>query len=171
MSCKTAFPYKNVLPGTWSNVRGASIVLPYPTASDSLRQLNRFALRRAWNTSILATNTRRPAIGSFRVVYNAGDYLSRVSYSSGGANMVTSRPGVLNMTLKDGGQKNNSDGTGIPASTCNTKYVYDSSDFTKYRRQKEINFGYSGLGKNSNADYSAGGSNNGSYVRLKFVRS
>lgn len=171
MSCRSSFPNKNVPPGTWSNVRGAAIVLPYPSVSDSFRGRNRFSLRRVWNKEPAKADNPLPAMGQFRLANNAGDYFSRVAYTSGGPNMISSRPRLPIVTTKDGGQRDASDNTGIPASTCNTKYVYDSSDFIKFRRQKAINHGYSTLGNSANADYSAGGSNNGSFVRLNFVRS
>jgi hypothetical protein len=173
MSCRTTFPTKNVPKGTWPNVAGASIVLPAPTISSNFREQNRFTLRRAWSRradSAHVQNQRKPAIGGFRLVNNAGDYLSRVNYSSGGPNMISKPAGIAVLTTKDGGQLNHPDGTGIPASTCNPRYVYDSSDFTVYKRQKAINYGYSGLGKNANSDYSAGGANNGANVSLAFVR-
>ena len=171
MSFRTTFPIKNVPPGTWSNVRGAAIVLPYPAMNGSFREQNRFVLRNAWSKlPALVIDIREPAIGGFRLLNNAGDYLSRVNYVSGGPNMISSRPRLPVVTRKDGGQRNASDNTGIPGATCNPKYVYDASDFVKYRRQKAINYGYAGLGKNDNADYSAGGANNGAFSRRNFVR-
>jgi len=174
MPFRTTFPIKNVPPGTWSNVRGAAIVLPYPAMDGSFREQNRFNLRFAWNKleqNLAAEGiNQKPAIGGFRLVNNAGDYLSRVNYVSGGPNMISSRPRLPVVTRKDGGQRNASDNTGIPGATCNPKYVYDASDFVKYRRQKAINYGYAGLGKNDNADYSAGGANNGAFSRRNFVR-
>ena len=174
MSCRTTFPTKDVPPGTWSNVRGAAIVLPYPAMNGSFRERNRFNLRQAWNkleqNLEKSGNNTKPAIGGFRLVNNAGDYLSRVNYVSGGPNMIPTRPRLPIVTTKDGGQRNASDNTGVPGATCNPKYVYDASDFVKYRRQKAINYGYAGLGKNSAADYSAGGSNNGAFTRRNFVR-
>ena len=140
----------------------------------SFRERNRFNLRQAWNkleqNLEKSGNNTKPAIGGFRLVNNAGDYLSRVNYVSGGPNMISTRPRLPIVTRKDGGQRNASDNTGVPGATCNPKYVYDASDFVKYRRQKAINYGYSGLGKNSSADYSAGGSNNGAFARRNFVR-
>ena len=46
----------------------------------------------------------------------------------------------------------------IPAAACNTKYVYDSSDYTTYLKQKAINKNYNDLsygGNDSNASQSA----------------
>lgn len=41
------------------------------------------------------------------------------------------------------------DGTGIPSSTCNVKYVYDGSDYTTFKKNQAINRTYN--------DYSFGG--------------
>ena len=65
---------------------------------------------------------------------------------------------------RDGGQsKSGCDDSGIPPSTCNVEYVYDSSDFIRFKRLQAINRGYAGLGTN-NGNYSSGGANNGAQV-------
>ena len=168
MSCRTTFPTKNVPPGTWSNVRGAAIVLPAPAISSSFRERNRFTLRRAWS-KLPAFIEDAPAIGGFRLANNAGDYLSRVNYASGGPNMVSTRPRLPTITTKDGGQLG-SPNQAVPGATCNPKYVFDASDFVKYRRQRAINYGYSGIGDPRSIDYSAGGGNNGAFVPRNRVR-
>ena len=172
MSCRTTFPTKNVPIGTWSNVRGAAIVLPYPAINGSFRERNRFVIRKAWHKFFQGNPDDPelvPAMGGFRLINNAGDYLSRVNYASGGPNMISSRPRLPIVTRKDGGQRGTPNQS-VPGATCNPKYVYDASDFIKYRRQKAINYGYAGLGDNSHADYSAGGANNGAFTRRNFVR-
>ena len=149
-------------------MRGAAIVLPYPAIDGSFRERNRFVLRRAWSKLPESTKAE-PAIGGFRLANNAGDYLSRVNYTSGGPNMVSTRPRLPIVTTKDGGQRGTPNRT-VPGATCNPKYVYDASDFVKYRRQKAINYGYAGLGDPRSIDYSAGGANNGAFTRRNFVR-
>lgn len=123
-----------VAPGTYPNVRGVSFKVPYPGVTDSTREVTRFILRKAWNTSV----TTPRAIGTFRLVNNAGDRLSRVNDPN--------------------------------AAGCNPNYVYDGSDYTKFRRQAAVNKGYSSLGTNSHADYSAGGANNGAFTFINRVR-
>jgi hypothetical protein len=54
------------------------------------------------------------------------------------------------------------DVTGIPASNTNVKYVPDSSDYIKYKRQSAYNRNYD--------DVSFGGYNNSAYVDLMRVR-
>jgi hypothetical protein len=34
------------------------------------------------------------------------------------------------------------DNTGVPSSTCNVKYVYDSSDYTRFRKLQASNRNY-----------------------------
>jgi len=51
----------------------------------------------------------------------------------------------------------------VPPASCNTKYVYDSSDFTRYIKQKNIVKNYNLL-SNGNNDFS------GSQVAYKAIR-
>ena len=159
--------YRGSVPaGNYPNVKGASIQKPKPTVDTSERSRDRFVLRNAWNTNTLNRTgtvtiggvTSNLKLGSFRAVNNAGDPLSRKNYSCGGSNMISSRPGVMILTTKDGGQdRSNCDGTGVAPSTCNVKYVYDSSEFTKYKKLTAKNRGYRYPG----SDYTYGGANNG----------
>ena len=94
-------------------------------------------------------------ITPFRAANNSGDYLGRVHYSCGGPNPTNAdKPGwksrIRNMF-------NNCDGTGIPPSSCNVKFVADSSDYAKFKKYRAINQVYN--------DSSFGGDqHNGSYV-------
>jgi hypothetical protein len=55
------------------------------------------------------------------------------------------------------------DGTNVPASSCNVKFVADSSDYVTYKKQRAVNVNYN--------DKSFGGDNsNASYVNLMAVR-
>ena len=132
---------------------------------------DRFELRQAWNTSNYVAGVQ-PRIGTFRVVNNAGDVLSRENYSCGGPNMLSSTTNYkLHLSSnRDGGQSNaNCDGSNIEPSTCNVKYVYDSSDFIRFKRLNSVNRGYAGLGRGW-GDYSAGGANNGAQVAYRHAR-
>jgi len=106
--------------------------------------LTRFVLRDSWNTKYtrqLAFN--KSAITPFRAVTNSGDLLSRKNYSCGGSNQVAqSKPGIKGLKGMMGHILNNCDGTGIPASSCNVNYVYDSSDYTRFVKQREANVNY-----------------------------
>ena len=55
------------------------------------------------------------------------------------------------------------DDSSVPASSCNVKYVYDSSNFTRFRKETAVNKGYN--------DTSFGGNDhNGSASALKHNR-
>ena len=113
---------------------------------DSEQSTIRFLLRSGWNTQNASStiNGRNRVITPFRAVNNAGDFLSRTNYSCGGSNTQ------------------NCDRSGIPPAACNTKYVYDSSDYIKFRKQQAVNRNYN--------DKSFGGYNNAAYVALMAVR-
>ena len=105
---------------------------------------NRFVLRNGWsNLASKARNNKNLAMGKFRAYNNAGDILSRTNYSCGGSNMVSSSKGSLKFTTKDGGPSSSQcDNSGISPSTCNVKYVYDSSDFIKFKKQVALSKNY-----------------------------
>ena len=122
----------------------------------------RKVLRMGWNTAYAAGNVqgRSRVITPFRAVNNSGDYLGRVNYSSGGPNPTNaSRPGYAR---RIGSIWTNTDATGIPASSCNVKFVADSSEYSKFRKQQAINRNYN--------DASQGGYNNSAYSALMAVR-
>lgn len=134
----------------------------------------RFTLKQAWNTRYPAqlrkSGLKRQTITTpFRAVNNAGDIMGRLNYSCGGTcQTVQSRPNVHGIRQQLGGiqstcvpsatynslQLNDT----IPAAACNTRYVYDSSDFTRYLKQKAVNKNYNDLsyvGNNNNGAQSA----------------
>jgi len=129
--------------GTYPNLIGASVPKFRPVEGGNDRAMERNILRSVWNTNYECGKTGR-AIGGFRAVMNAGDYLSRVNSACGGSNQVTSRPGMMVMSTKDGVVGGPCDRSKPPIASTNVKYVYDSSDFTRYRKEKSINEGYSG---------------------------
>ena len=102
----------------------------------------RGVLRRAWNTPYATGSFSGKArvIGPFRAVNNLGDFLGRVNYSSGGPNTVkTLKAGTKNL---GGSVPDNSDGSNVPASSTNVKFVPDSSDYIKYKKQAAMNRNY-----------------------------
>ena len=129
----------------YPNIVGASVPKFGPVVDGNDRSLERNVLRTVWNNNYHCNkdpNKKQRAIGGFRMVMNAGDYLSRVNAPCGGSNQVTSRPGMMVMTTKDGVQQCGHEHP--PVANTNVKYVYDSSDFIRYRREKSINKGYAG---------------------------
>jgi hypothetical protein len=119
----------------------------------------RFTLKQAWNTTYpgqLKKSNKKAIITPFRAVNNAGDLLSREYYSCGGScQSFQSRPGMFGLKQRFGANQNTCvpgavystyqlDVT-IPAAACNGKYVYDSSDYTTYLKQKAVNKNYNDL--------------------------
>lgn len=138
------FPKRGEYPNILKS--GVAPTLSEPTITSSYRSLNRDIVTRAWNSAFLVNKTKKGQcygnirkIGAFRVVNNAGDVLSRENYSCGGPNMVTPNSLLANMTWGGGQSRLQCDGSGIPPSTCNVKYVYDSSDYTTYLKQQATN--------------------------------
>ena len=127
----------------------------------------RFTLKQAWNTSYpqqLRNSNLKLAQTPFRVVNNSGDLLSRQNYSCGGpCQTFQNRPGLFGLKGHMGAIHSKCDGTGIPPASCNTKYVYDSSNYTTFLKQQAIQRNYN--------DLSFGGDqSNASQVALKAVR-
>ena len=122
----------------------------------------RRVLRMGWNTAYATgtVNGNARKITPFRAVNNSGDFLSRKNYSSGGPNPTNaSRPGYSRLI---GSMFSNPDNSGVPASSCNIKFVADSSEYTKFRKQRANNTNYN--------DASQGGYNNSAYTALMRVR-
>ena len=122
---------------------------------------NRKVVTMVWNGEKVNSKHR----STFRNIMNAGDPLSRVNYSCGGPNPLQNLPSVKqNVSLFRGGIKSFCDNSSVPASSCNVKYVYDSSNFTRFRKETAINKSYN--------DTSFGGNDhNGSASALKHIRS
>jgi len=118
--------------------------------------INRRVLRSGWNTSYATgtVNGKSRVVTPFRAVNNLGDFLERKNYVCGGPNQVNATyPGWKN---RIGSIISQCDGTGVPSSTCNVKFVADSSDYTKYRKLQSANHLYNDLkngGDQSNASY------------------
>jgi hypothetical protein len=133
----------------------------------------RVLLKEAWNTRYPAqlrrSNLKTTITTPFRAVNNAGDILSRLNYSCGGTCQTSqSRPGVYGLRTRFGSVQstcipsafysNLQLDSRIPAAACNVRYVYDSSDYTTYLKQKAVNKNYNDLtygGDDSNASQSA----------------
>ena len=129
---------------------------------DSENVVSRKILRSSWNSNMLFTqNGINPSVGPFRGVNNMGDFLGRVNYSCGGPNpQNASKPGYGRLIRSVPEQ---CDSTGIAPSTCNPKFVSDSSDYVRFRKLRAMNQTYN--------DYSYGGDkSNASYVPLMAIR-
>jgi hypothetical protein len=95
------------------------------------------------------------SVTPFRAINNAGDTLSRVNYSCGGScQSYQSRPNMKGLSQRFGSIHSICDNSGVPPAACNVKYVYDSSDYIKFARQRAENKTYNDLnfgGDNSSA--------------------
>lgn len=119
-------------------------------------------LRTAWNTEQATgtVNGRKRIITPFRAVNNSGDFLARKDYVCGGPN-----PGHLHkggIRHRFGSILSQCDGSGVQSANTNVKFVPDSSEYTRYKKQSAINNNYN--------DSSNGGYNNAAYVPLMRVR-
>lgn len=149
----------NVLGGPFNGFSAKQTITNY---KDSEQTTLRHILRTGWNTqnAVGTINSYKRVTTPFRAVNNAGDFLSRKHYSSGGPNPThATRPGY---GRNIGSMWSNRDNTNIPAASCNVKYVYDSSDYTRFRRQQAGNRNYNDLAN-------GGDQSHGSYVNAMAV--
>jgi len=125
--------------------------------------ISRKIVVKSWNTPYATgiVNGRTRVVTPFRAVTNSGDFLARVEYTCGGPNPTNAdKPGwksrIRNML-------SNCDGSGVPASSCNVKFVADSSDYSRFKKNRAINQVYN--------DSSFGGDqSHASYAPLMGVR-
>ena len=121
----------------------------------------RLTLRTAWNTNYSNKLTNRRIITPFRAVTNSGDVLSRLNYSCGGnCQTYQSRPGMFGLKHRFGAIQDVCDGTAVPPSACNVRYVYDSSNYTRFLKERAMN-------KNYNDRSFVGDDSNGSQVAVR----
>ena len=151
----------NNLGGPYQGYSGKQSISNY---KDGDSVTTRRELRKSWNTSYATGNVNgyNRRIGPFRAVTNSGDFLSRPNYICGGPNPANNTHATPARQLGLGGIMNACDTTNIPSSSCNVKFVADSSDYTKFRRQTACNKNYN--------DLKFGGYNNSAYVPLMAVR-
>ncbi len=123
----------------------------------SSRGMMRFTLRDAWNGKAVnkVYNGIKTNITPFRAANNAGDLMTRVAFTSGGSNQVNTgrikiaanaSARVLGGSLKMSSLPNPNN---LPSANTNVKWVYDSSDYTRFKKQQSHNRNYN--------DYSFGG--------------
>ena len=136
------------------------------------RGIDRFVLREAFGNQYLSNNPplESPAYfvneglsktTPFRAIMSAGDVNGTKNEAGApflpSPNQVRSSY-VQTVKLFTNGVRDN----GSAYFTGNPKYVYDGSDYTRYKKLRAVNRTYD--------DKSFGGSNNGSYSALKRVR-
>lgn len=153
-------------------------VMPQPLIdhdnSDSFAR-TRFTLRDAWNTNkTTGSGYPRRMITPFRAVNNAGDLLCRQNYACGGSCQTPqSRPGLHGLRDRFGATSGScmadvfyneiQVAPDVPSSTCNGRYVYDSSDYIRFKKNQAVNRNYN--------DISFGGDqNNASQVAQRAIK-
>jgi hypothetical protein len=142
-------------------IQGLSTKQTLTNYRSSEQVMTRRIVTKAWNTSYATGvyNQRARRIGPFRAVTNSGDFLSRANYSCGGPNPIQKTRYNLGANL--GAVPKNCDGSDVPPSSCNPKFVPDSSEYLKYRKQRAVNVNYN--------DISMGGDDHsGSFVAKMF---
>lgn len=147
----------SVLGGPFNGYSGKQTVTNY---KDSEQTMSRRVLRSAWNTRYATgrVNGNDRVITPFRAVNNLGDFLSRTNYVCGGPNQVNkSKPG-----LRIGSIVSACDATGVEGYSGNPKFVPDSSDYIRFKKQQAMN-------RNYNDSKNGGDESNGSYVALMRV--
>jgi len=114
----------------------------------------RKVLVKSWNTQYATGvfNGKSRIITPFRAVNNLGDFLSRQNYSCGGPNPT--QPNRYMSKNAIGAVPKNCDSSGVPASTCNPRFVPDSSDYIKFKKLRSVNQTYNDL--KSGGDKSSG---------------
>jgi hypothetical protein len=143
--------------------RGYSPQQSISNYKDSSNVMARKELVKSWNTAYATgtVNGQKRITTPFRAVTNTGDFLARKNYICGGPNPANNTHVGYKISL--GGIVNNCDSSNVPSSSCNVKFVPDSSDYTKYKRQRAVNQNYN--------DLKYGGYNNSAYTNLTAVRS
>jgi hypothetical protein len=98
-------------------------------------------LRTSWNGNYTGNtyNGKPRKIGGFRATQNAGDWLSRQNFACKGPNPLSNMVFTGGVNRMRGGIKQDCDDQNVPVSNTNVKYVYDSSIYTRYAKQKSYN--------------------------------
>jgi hypothetical protein len=127
----------------------------------------RLTLKSAWN-NVYRRQLRRNDLNKsittpFRAVNNAGDLLSRENYSCGGScQSFQYRPGLYGLRQRFGAVSNSCTPSAaynslqliknVPPASCNVRYVYDSSDYITYLKQRAVLKNYNDF-SNGGDDY------------------
>lgn len=159
---RTKMTYNNSGPNLGGGIQGISVPQTNTSKRDSSDVAARKVIVKSWNNPYATGNVngKNRAIGEFRAVTNLGDYLSRQHYNCG--NIPTPiQPNNVAWRSRIGSIIKNCDDSGIPCSNCNVKFVPDSSDYIRYRKQRAMAQTYN--------DYKFGGDqNNASQTALGY---
>ena len=142
-------------------IRGLAPMPVLGKENDAEFEMTRVTLREVWNNTPLLIGANvdvgKYACTPFRKKMNAGDILSRINYSCGGSCQTPqSIPGIPTIKTSIGSIQSRCDETYNPPSACNVKYVYDSSDYTRFLKNTATNRNYNDLsygGDQSNSTF------------------
>ena len=106
--------------------------------------IERKLVSRAWYTQAATgkINGNSRLITPFRAVNCLGDFLGRQEYSCGGSNQTNVKRAGLGGKGVMSGIIQHCDGSGVPASIANNRFVPDGSDYIKYKRLMSVNKTY-----------------------------
>jgi hypothetical protein len=169
------YPYNGPGPKLGGGLPG---LMPQPIVdhdnSDQFAR-TRLLLRDAWNTTSYSGSSNPKRITTpFRAVNNAGDLLSRQNYSCGGTcQTFQSRPGLRGLSQRFGSTSVSCHPSvlwssvqvdpKVPSSTCNVKWVYDGSDYIRFKKDQAVNKNYN--------DRSFGGNDyNGAQSAIRHIK-
>jgi hypothetical protein len=142
--------------------QGISPVQTINNYKSSENVMFRRVLRDGWNTQYATgvVNGKNRAITPFRAVNNIGDFLARHNVACEGPNQVHGSRIITKRALRN--HINTCDSTGIPITSCNVKFVPDSSEYVRFKKLQAMNRNYN--------DTSNGGSTNSDYVNIMAIR-
>ena len=125
---------------------------------DADQALIRKQLRSSWNTQQATgkVNGKYRVVTPFRAVMNGGDFLGRQNYVCGGPSPSHLHKGGI--SCRFGSMLSKCDNTGVAAGSANAKFVTDSSEYTRFKKQNAMNSNYN--------DASNGGYTNSAYVPM-----
>jgi len=133
----------NILGGPYNGYSAKQTITNH---KDGENATTRRLLRDGWNTQNAneSINGNKRVITPFRAVNNLGDYLARKDYVCGGPNQVNaSKPGLKG---RIGSIISSCDNTGVEGASCNPRFVSDSSDYVRFRKQMAMNRNYNDSG-------------------------
>ena len=145
---------------------GYSPVQTINNFKDGEQTMLRKILIKSWNRdqAIGTVNERGRVITPFRAVNNSGDFLARTSNActEKQPNPISSRPNLRGLSLGTlpGGC---GDTSKVPGSCCNNKFVPDSSDYIRFKKQQAFV-------KNYNDSSNGGDQHNASYGNIMRIR-
>jgi len=130
-------------PATLGNgLQGISPKQTVNTSKNSQDVMTRKIVIKSWNNSYASgtVNGKTRISSPFTAVYNISDFLCRKNYVCNVPNPIQETRQRLKSNM--GSVISNCDSTGIPCSNTNTKYVSDSSLYTRYKHQVAVNRNY-----------------------------